>query len=110
MRWMEDRQSYLPKASFYKVLDKIRAKTYSDAVSGSLLEIFQSYEESPGFVTVDGLKQGLSKYGLISDEQGPNEVSDHELLTIMRGNGNRTSVFNYVKLIEQIIQPTDEFK
>ena len=110
MRWLEDRQGYLPRASFYKVLDKIRGKTYSDAINGNLLSIFQSYEESPGFVTVDGLKKALSTYELISDDQGPNDVSDHELLTIMRGNGNRTSVFNYVKLIEQIIQPTDEFK
>ena len=110
MRWLEDRQGYLPRSSFYKVLDKIRASVYSDAIDGKLAEIFQTYEEAPGMVTVDGLKMGLSSYGLITDDQGPNDVSDHELITIMRGAGNRTPLFNYHKLIEQIIQPTDEFK
>ena len=38
------------------------------------------------------------------------EISEHELRTIVRVNGNRLPYFNYEKLIEQIITPTDEFK
>lgn len=51
------------------------------------------------------------EYGLSGDIQQDNLILvEHELLTILRANGNKHSYFNYVKLIEQIIAPTDEFR
>jgi EF-hand domain-containing protein 1 len=109
LRWMEDKG--LPRSNFYAILDKIRPHVLSDAQSGFLTIAFQEQEKSeygPGRVTKEGLKNVLTPYGLFGDS--PEQLSEHELLTILRANGNQLPSFNYEKLIEQIINPTDEFK
>lgn len=106
LRWMEDKR--LPRASFYDIIDKIRSVAYDDAVSGALASRFAAVESEPGRITKEAFAEALKYYGIIGDN--PNDISEHELLTILRGNGNKLPTFNYVKVIEQIIRPTDEFK
>ena len=47
-------------------------------------------------------------YRVTGDEDG--DVSEHEMRTILRGAGNKKDTFSYLKFVEQIILPTDEFK
>jgi hypothetical protein len=47
-------------------------------------------------------------YGLMGDDES--SVSEHELITIERGAGNKLSTFDYNMLIKEIIQPTDYYK
>eukprot|EP00981_Chlorochromonas_danica_P009524 scaffold2721_cov181-Ochromonas_danica.AAC.2 len=109
LRWMEDKG--LPRSSFYPILDKIRPAVLSDAQNGFLSAAFQEVETpegGPGNATIEGLKAVLSRYDLINGR--PNGISEHELMTIVRANGNKLPTFNYEKFIEQIIKPTDEFR
>eukprot|EP01038_Epipyxis_sp_PR26KG_P005599 gene5599-7728_t len=105
-RWMEDKG--LPRSSFYVILDKIRPYAIEHATNGILTSLFQQEEPSPGQATIDTFRNVLMKYNLIGNSYY--DVSEHELRTILRANGNRSNTFSYVKLIEQILQPTDEFK
>lgn len=106
LRWFEDHR--LPRASFYDIIDKISPVMINDAQSGRLAQAFKQVEDSPGRVTKEGLAVVLDRYRLRGD--GDMDVSEHEILTIVRANGNKLPTFNYLKLIEQIIAPTDEFK
>ena len=107
LRWMEEHR--LPKASFYDIIDKLRSSLYSEAASGNLAKKFASVQTNEyGRVTMDGLRQVLNSYNLVGDEEY--QLVEHELLTIVRANGNKENSFDYTKVIEQIIQPTDEFK
>jgi len=105
-RWMEDH--HLARASFYDVVDKIRAVVISDARNGLLADTFRQYESSSGVASREGLKAVLARYQLLGDGEG--DVSEHEILTVVRANGNKLPTFNYLKFIEQIIAPTDEYK
>jgi hypothetical protein len=110
LRWMEDKG--LPKSSFYVVLDKIRHVLISDASRGSLAEAFRALEtdgkNGKDLATKEALGKVLESFGLLGDRA--DQLSEHELLTIVRANGNKSNKFNYIKFIEQIISPTDEYK
>jgi len=108
LKWMEDHN--LPKASFYTIVDKLRLYLASDAVDGTLSKLFEAQEEvkGSGRVDINGFRNVLNRYKLMGDSE--DQISEHELITIIRGNGNKLPTFNYTKLVEQIIQPTDEFK
>lgn len=108
LKWMEDQ--HIPRSSYYTILDKIRPQVINHAESGTLKALFESEEspEAPGMATVDTLRMVLSRYNLISDHE--EDISEHEMRTILRGAGNLTATFDYNKFIEQIIRPTDEFK
>lgn len=115
LHWMESKK--LPKASYYAVVDKIRPYLIDAANSGKLAEEFQYFQKrddqtkntksETGQASKDTLKVILDGVGLIGDEN--NKICEHELLTILRANGNTKPTFNYQKLIEQIVSPTDEF-
>jgi len=110
LRWMEDKK--LPRADVYAVLEKIRPNVYYDAVNGALAEMFVGREsglpEESGRITRDSLREVFSMYGLMGDDES--SVSEHELITIERGAGNKLSTFDYNMLIKEIIQPTDYYK
>lgn len=108
-RWMEDKM--LPRANCYSILDKIRPYVIDDAVAGKLGEMFRMMESGPeeaGRATRDTLREILNLYGLMGDRE--EDVAEHELITIARGNGNKLRSFDYEKLIEEIISPTDYYK
>lgn len=115
LHWMESKK--LPKASYYAILDKIRPYLIKEAESGQLAEDFATFEQrdnsrkntssDAGQASKDTLKAILETVGLIGDE--PFQICEHELLTILRANGNTKPTFNYEKLIEQMLAPTDEF-
>ena len=115
MHWMESKK--LPKASYYAVLDKIRPYLLKHASSGELALTFEDYQREdnrekgtqsePGYASKDTLKRVLSAVGLVGEAS--NQICEHELLTILRANGNTKPTFNYKKLIEQMVAPTDEF-
>jgi len=105
-RWMEDKK--LPRANFYDIVDKIRPVVIRDAQHGILTAAFARQEtDAPNRANKEALTAVLTPYGLL-EPHGP--VSSHEILTIVRANGNKLATFDYTKLIEQIISPTDEFK
>jgi hypothetical protein len=110
LRWMEDKR--LPRSNVYEVLHKIRPYLYDDAQNGSLLQLLASKEsgapEESGRVTRDALREVVELYGLLGDEDS--SVSEHELITIMRGAGNKLNTFDYTKFVEEIVRPTDYYK
>jgi hypothetical protein len=110
LRWMEDHR--LPRASFYDVLDKIRAVVITDARNGSLANIFKQYSVGAGLregtANREVLKAVLNRYQLLGDKD--TDLSEHEILTVVRANGNKVATFSYPKFIEQVINPTDEYK
>lgn len=108
LRWMEDH--HLARASFYDVLDKIRGVVISDARNGLLADTFKKFEPAgkPGEASREGLTAVLNRYRLLGD--GESDICEHEILTVVRANGNKLPTFNYLKFIEQIIAPTDEYK
>lgn len=114
LRWMEDKS--LPRSNYYSILEKIRPFLMEDAVSGALSKSFASFEKpvnhdglgGPGYATKEDLAAILSQYNLMGQHR--DDVSEHEIRTIVRGAGNRTPFFAYEKFIQQIIHPTDEFK
>ena len=110
LRWMEDKK--LPRADVYAVLAKIRPYLYDDALSGQLSRMFQSREsgapEESGRITRDALRDVFSQYGLMGDDEA--SVSEHELITIQRGAGNKLATFEYSMLVSEILQPTDHYK
>lgn len=108
LKWLEDQ--YLPRSSYYTILDKIRPACLEHAKSGTLFDLFSSEEtpESPGEATVDTLRMIFSRYQLTGDH--PDDVSEHEMRTILRGAGNKKSTFKYAKFIDELIHPTDFFK
>jgi len=106
MKWMEDKN--LPRSSFYKIVDKLRIYLGSAARDGSLTKSFAELECEPGRVTKEAFVILLSRYGLSGNDDS--QISEHEVRTILRANGNKQPHFNYTKVIEQILKPTDEFK
>ena len=112
LRWMEDK--FYPRSSFYTILDKIRPSVLPDCQDDTLRNKFAAYETSPeeaGLTTKDTLREILKSYGLFDvDDTKPELVSEHELVTIMRGGGNKTPYFIVEKFYEQLLNPTDEFK
>lgn len=112
LHWMEDKG--FPRSNFYQILDKVRPTLYDPAVNGKLLRECQAYETSesgPDQITKEALKEIFTRYNLCGNDDGNGDyISEHELRTILRANGNKKPTFNYRKLIEQIIRPTDEFK
>jgi hypothetical protein len=113
LKWMEQSIDIpFPRSNYYTILDKIRPALMKHAESGTLHDLFSSEETNEsgnGQATVDTLRQILDKYHLTGDDH-PDDVSEHELRTILRGAGNEKSTFDYRKFIEQILAPTDEFK
>lgn len=110
LRWMEDRK--LPWSSFYDIMDKIRPVVFVAAKNGSLVAAFQALEEpehGAGRATKEALRAVLSSFELMGDD-ARTQTCEHELITILRGTGNKLKSFDYNKIIEQIIKPTDEFK
>jgi len=118
LRWMEDKR--LPRASFYDIVDKMRPALLAHARSGALKSRFESMEmeststetgpgpQGRGRATKEMLAEVLSYYNLVGEDSS--QLVEHELVTIVRANGNKLKSFNYEKVIEQIISPTDEFK
>lgn len=110
LRWMEDK--FFPRSNFYCVLEKIRPYLVEKAKQGILTRDFQALESADnggrGNGNVDALRKVLSKHNLIGGYGL--DVSEHELRTILRVNGNKTPYFSYEKFVAQIISPTDEFK
>eukprot|EP01031_Cornospumella_fuschlensis_P027408 gene27408-33102_t len=109
LRWMEDKG--LPRSNFYAIVDKIRPHVLQDAKNGFLAAAFQEFETEEGGAgraTKEAFEAVLSRYGLVGER--PEDVSEHEMITVLRANGNKLPTFNYEKFIEQIISPTDEFK
>jgi hypothetical protein len=118
LRWMEDKG--LPRSNVFAVLDKMRPQLLADARNGSLLSKFEFYERQmdnsdaaaghgPGRVTRNELREVLKEYGLINPID-PRAVSEHELITIQRAQGNKLPTFEYEKFIQQIVQPTADYK
>jgi hypothetical protein len=118
LRWMEDKG--LPRSNVFAVLDKVRPFLISDARNGSLLNKFEFYERQmdksdpqaghgPGRVTRNELREVLKEYGLVNPMDS-NSVSEHELITIQRAQGNKLPTFEYEKFAQQIIQPTADYK
>lgn len=115
MNWMESKK--LPRASFYTIVDKIRPYLIEQALSGDLAKTFEDIQNDEdrmnntttrvGNASKDTLKAVLETVGLIGDRD--DQICEHELLTILRANGNTSSTFSYDKLIEQLVAPTDEF-
>jgi len=106
LRFLED-QKY-PRSSFYTIIGKIRNRLLNEAKSGDVVRRFEAREDRPNFISIDGARTVFIEYGLIGDEDF--QLSNHELLTILRANGNKESTFNYRKVIDQITNPTDAFK
>ncbi len=108
LRWMEDHRHL--RASFYDILEKISPVVMEDARNGRLAAVFQQLETagSPNEATKEGLAAVMRRYALLGD--GDSDICEHELMTIVRANGNKLATFNYRKLIEQIVSPTDEYK
>jgi len=109
LRWMEDR--HLPRASYYSILDKIRPVVVADARSGKFARALELLEEGSGpdsgVASKSALTAVLAQYDLLGD--GNKDISEHEIISIVRGNGNKDATFSYIKFIEQIIAPTDEY-
>eukprot|EP00605_Chrysophyceae_sp_TOSAG23-4_P002829 GSChrysophyteH1.ASY1.ANO1.3114.1 assembled CDS len=108
-RWLEDQ--FYPRSSFYAILDKTRPKLMDDINSGEFAAKFASYEKGPeeaNLFTKETLRSVFDSYGLYGNEEG--QVTEHEIITIMRGGGNKEQYFSAKKLIEQYLRPTDEFK
>ena len=81
------------------------------ARSGELTTQFLSYEtpeNGTAKATLETLRSILSNYDMVGNDEV--QLCEHELLTILRANGNKADTFNYQKIIQQIISPTDEFK
>jgi len=108
-RWLEDQ--FYPRSSFYAILDKTRPLVLEDIQNGKFAALFAAYEKAPeesGLMTKETLRTVLDSYGLYGNKEG--QVAEHEIITIMRGGGNKEPHFSYNKLIEQYLRPTDEFK
>ena len=111
LKWLEDQGPSLFRSNYFAVMDKIRYTLIKDAKSGKLYSLFQELETKeggPGQANIGSLRSIFKKYGLMSEH--PDDVSEHELRTILRGAGNKKLTFDYGKMIEQIIGPTDEYK
>lgn len=105
MRWMEDKKH--PRSSFYDILEKIKPFVLADAMSGALASKFESLDVSgQGRCTQQALTSILKEYDLLGDDK----ISEHELMSIVRANGNKKPTFDYNKMIDQLINPTDEYK
>ena len=63
----------------------------------------------PGHASLDAFREVLSEAGF-KFNNSPSEMSEQEMITILRGNGNRLKTFDYQKILAQIVKPTDEFK
>lgn len=110
MYWMEDKG--LPRSNIYTILDKIRPALYKDAKSGELtarLQAMEKPENGSGMIEKDDFAAVLSAYDLVGDEQSK-QVTEHEIRTIVRGNGNKSTVFDYTKVVSELLEPTDYFK
>jgi hypothetical protein len=133
LRWMEDNN--LPRSNVFAILDKLRPFLLNDAKSGKLAAKFQSYESTqqlssqsfdenhsnsnnnntlstsipPQRATKETLRAILQEYYLMNDMDS-NKLSEHELRTILRASGNKLPHFDYMKFIDNIIQPTKEYK
>lgn len=118
LRWMEDKG--LPRSNVFAILDKLRPKLLVDARNGNLMSKFEFYERQmdksdpnaghgPGRVTRNELREVLNEYGLINPTN-PNAISEHELITIQRAQGNKLPTFEYEKFVQQIVQPTADYK
>lgn len=108
LKWMEDKG--LPRSNFYKIVDKLRnhPAIASAAKDSSLYKQFAEVEVEPRRVDRDGFAAVLSRFDLLGNEAW--QISEHEIRTIIRANGNKLPHFDYYKVIEQIVKPTDEFK
>jgi hypothetical protein len=126
LRWMEDK--LFPQSNFYEILSKIRPYVLEDALSGQLAQLFVHYtpkamKEHQGFTTKEGLQAVLQCYNLAGDlwtvDPAKVIIVEHELITIVRAVSASVHVvslkhtdhnaFSFLKLIQQIIAPTDEF-
>jgi hypothetical protein len=106
MRWMEDKKH--PQSSFYDILEKIKAVVIEDAKSGALASKFQELDVcGTGQSTREALTSILISYDLLGDGD---KISEHEVMSIVRANGNKKPTFDYMKMIDQLINPTDEYK
>lgn len=106
-RWKEDQ--FHPRANFYAILDKLRPVLMSNL--DKFADILASFEKAPeesGLFTRDGLRESLKQYNLFGDE--PDKLCEHELITIMRGGGNKTPYFKTQDIVDELIKPTDRFK
>lgn len=119
-KWLEDKarihvKNY-PRSNFYLIIDKIRGPLLEGAGAEYWAERFRKFETpagpdggGPKQATVETFHKLLVEAGFVFDNT-PENMSLQELITIRRGNGNKSNTFNYVKILEQIVQPTDEFK
>jgi hypothetical protein len=110
LKWMEQCLNGLPlpRSSYYHILDKLRPFLIEDAKSGNLKSKFDEGTEIKGEASVNLFRNILFDYNLVGHR--PEEISEHELRTILRGAGNLTNVFQYDKFISELINPTDYFK
>jgi hypothetical protein len=119
-KWMEDKARLgqpLPRNNFYAIVDKIRGPMVDGAGPGGEWERrFQELEVPKsadgggrGQATIDAFRTVLKEAGFVFDNSASG-MSEQELITITRGNGNRLKTFDYTKILEQLVSPTDEFK
>jgi hypothetical protein len=106
----------------------MRKKCLEDANNGTLIKQFQAYDHGSGRVNKEDLTAILGNIIYLSDffnfifnfiiflldsynllGNGDKDITEHEILTIMRGSGNKMPTFDYVILIEQMISPTDYY-
>ncbi|KAJ1438820.1 hypothetical protein B484DRAFT_444336 [Ochromonadaceae sp. CCMP2298] len=107
MRWMEDK--LLPRSNFHHIVDKLRPTLLEPAISGELLEQFRSLEqpELPGRTTKEAATEVFALYGLMNDSA--EGLVEQDLRTLLRAHLNTLPHFSYEYLVEQIVNPTDEF-
>lgn len=107
-KWMEDKQ--LPRSHFPSILDKLRVVLYEDARNGRLADAFQALEtpeSGRGRATKEMAAEVFGIYGLINDTaQG---LAEQDLRTIVRSCENKGATFSYDMLVDQILNPTDEY-
>jgi hypothetical protein len=114
LKWLEDKArlgANLPRSNFYSIIDKLRQKMRAGSErNGKWHHRFKELEnQQPGFANLDAFRTVCIEAGFEFDNSSSG-LSEQELHTILRGNGNLSDTFNYVKILDQITNPTDEFK
>ena len=105
LKWMEDKG--VPVATFACIIDKLRCDELllQDAHNGQLAAAFkENSNESGVMISKDVLTAVFQSYNLLGDSV--NNISEHEIIAIVRSVGDRKNCLNYSLLIDQIISPS----
>lgn len=109
LRWMEMHRFRLPKADFVSILEKLRSAPalMDEAADGCLLQSFERVDRNKsGLVDKASLRAVLSGYGMVGE--GEQQLCEHELLTIVRMLSERSTKFEFKKLIVELLNPSSD--